>query len=71
MDSRSSNGIVMCQIGCVACQSLEKEEPIMKISRIGLDLAKNVFQIHGVDEHEKPVIQRELQRGKGKRGRRD
>lgn len=36
----------------------------MKISRIGLDLAKNVFQVHGVDEHGKPVIQRQLQRGK-------
>ncbi len=36
----------------------------MKISRIGLDLAKNVFQVHGVNEHGKPVIQRTLPRAK-------
>ena len=26
----------------------------MTIMRIGVDLAKNVFDVHGVDEHEKP-----------------
>lgn len=34
----------------------------MNISRIGLDLAKSVFQVHGVDEHEKVVIRRQLRR---------
>lgn len=37
---------------------------MMKISRVGLDLAKNVFQVHGENEHGKPVIQRQLPRGK-------
>ena len=36
----------------------------MKISRIGLDLAKNVFQVHGVDEHGKTVMRKKLQRSK-------
>jgi hypothetical protein len=27
----------------------------MKIMRIGVDLAKNVFRVHGVDRAEKPV----------------
>jgi transposase len=27
----------------------------MKIIRVGIDLAKNVFQIHGVDRSEKTV----------------
>lgn len=34
----------------------------MKIMRIGIDLAKNVFQIHGVDTHEHPVCRRQLRR---------
>jgi transposase len=34
----------------------------MKITRIGLDLAKSVFQVHGVDAHEKPVLRRQLRR---------
>ncbi|CAB3670913.1 IS110 family transposase ISCro5 [Paraburkholderia rhynchosiae] len=29
---------------------------------IGLDVAKNVFQIHGVDRHSKTVVQRKLRR---------
>ncbi|MFW0757027.1 IS110 family transposase [Pseudomonas sp. H11T01] len=34
----------------------------MKLMRIGVDLAKNVFQIHGVDCHEKPVWRQRLPR---------
>jgi transposase len=35
----------------------------MSIIRIGLDTAKHLFQVHGVDEREKPVLQRQLRRG--------
>lgn len=34
----------------------------MRIIRIGLDTSKHVFQIHGVDENEKPVVRRQLRR---------
>jgi transposase len=34
----------------------------MEIIRVGVDLAKNVFQVHGVDRHEKPVWKRSLRR---------
>jgi transposase len=34
----------------------------MKLKRIGVDLAKNVFQIHGVDSHERPVWRQRLPR---------
>ena len=30
----------------------------MKISRVGVDLAKNVFQLHGADRHGKTVLKR-------------
>jgi transposase len=33
-----------------------------KISRIGLDVAKSVFQVHGVDEADRPVVKRKLKR---------
>lgn len=36
----------------------------MKISRVGVDLAKNVFQVHGVDHHGKTVWKRRLPREK-------
>jgi hypothetical protein len=35
----------------------------MKLIRVGVDLAKNVFQIHGVDRFEKPIWRRKLVRG--------
>ncbi len=34
----------------------------MKLSRIGIDLAKNVFQLHGVDRHGQVVWKRRLKR---------
>ena len=34
----------------------------MKLTRVGIDLAKNVFQVHGVDEHGKLVWKRRLKR---------
>ena len=34
----------------------------MQISTIGVDLAKNVFQVHGVDRHGKVIITRQLRR---------
>ena len=36
----------------------------MKVTTIGLDLAKEVFQIHGVDEHGKEVLKKQLRRNK-------
>jgi transposase len=34
----------------------------MKLKAIGLDLAKNLFQVHGVDEEDRPVLRRQLRR---------
>ena len=34
----------------------------MKLNRVGVDLAKNVFQLHGVDRHGKAVWKRRLKR---------
>jgi transposase len=36
----------------------------MQVTRIGLDIAKNVFQVHGVDAHGKVVIRKQLSRSK-------
>lgn len=34
----------------------------MEVTRIGLDIAKNLFQVHGVDKHGKAVIRKQLRR---------
>jgi len=35
----------------------------MQINTIGLDIAKNAFQVHGIDAAEKVVVRRQLRRG--------
>jgi transposase len=35
----------------------------MQITTIGLDIAKNMFQVHGIDASEKVVISKQLRRG--------
>ena len=35
----------------------------MQITTIGLDIAKNVFQVHGIDAEEKVVVRKQLRRG--------
>src|SRR5215831_2057553 len=50
-----------CQTGGV--DSLQQRGPSMaKVSMIGLDLAKNVFQVHGIDAAGKVVVRRQLRR---------
>ncbi len=34
----------------------------MQITTVGIDLAKNVFQVHGVNEHGKAILRKQLRR---------
>jgi transposase len=34
----------------------------MQLKRIAIDISKHVFTLHGVDEHERPVVRRNLRR---------
>ena len=62
MDAPTRSGIVVCQSGSVI-KPLEPEgASIMNITTIGIDLAKNVFQVHGVDARGKAVLKRQLRR---------
>jgi transposase len=40
----------------------------MQITTIGLDIAKNVFQVHGIDSNEKVVVRKQLWRSQRYRG---
>ena len=41
----------------------DSEEPIMQaVTTIGLDIAKSVFQVHGIDAEGKVLIRRQLKR---------
>lgn len=43
------------KMGLLSCNP-SKEPPAMEISTIGLDLAKNVFQVHGISATGEVVI---------------
>src|SRR5688572_7603227 len=43
-------------------QPRTRETSEMQITTIGLDVAKNVFQVHGVDEHGEVVLRKQLRR---------
>lgn len=36
----------------------------MNVTTVGIDLAKNLFQVHGVDKHGKPILRKQLRRDK-------
>src|SRR5271156_3965491 len=60
MGRPAPGGIKVQKYGSVT--TCKKEPPTMSITRIGLDTAKAVFQVHGVDETEKATTKRKLQR---------
>ena len=59
MDSSHSTASRCAKLKILA---IKEGEEIMNIARIGIDLAKQVFQIHGVDRTEKVLVRRQLRR---------
>ena len=41
----------------------KSSENLPRVTRVGLDLAKNVFQVHGVDAKGEALVVRKLRRG--------
>jgi transposase len=62
MDASRSNGIQCAKVEGVRPTTKMKEASKVNITAIGIDLAKNVFQVHGVDEHGKVVVRKQLRR---------
>ena len=61
MDAPTRNGIGVPKWR-YCFNHLTREASIMKIITVGIDLAKNAFQIHGVDEHGKVALKKRLRR---------
>jgi len=50
---------LMCQSGSVDQPLKSKRASITKITTVGIDLAKSVFQVHGVDEQGNTVLRKQ------------
>jgi transposase len=62
MEWTAPDGIISSAKLVVLIRNQQRGPPMVKISMIGLDLAKNVFQLHGIDAAGKVVLQRQLRR---------
>jgi hypothetical protein len=56
MDAPTLKGIAMCQSGGVNQPLEQTGVSDMKVTTLGIDLAKNVFQLYSVNEFGKTVI---------------
>jgi transposase len=61
MDAPTRNGIGCAKVE-VSSNHLTERGVIMKITTIGIDLAKSVFQVHGVDSNGKTILKKQLKR---------
>jgi transposase len=61
MDAPTRIGIRCAKVE-VSSNHLSREASIMKVTTIGIDLAKNVFQVHGIDDHGKAVLKKQIKR---------
>jgi transposase len=61
MDSPCSYGIGCARLE-IALIPITERGSEMKITRIGMDLAKQVFVVHGVDERDRPCVRKKLRR---------
>ena len=56
------DGISCAKVGARSNHLSGAGASTMKITTVGIDLAKNVFQVHGVDERGKAVLKKQLKR---------
>jgi transposase len=54
-------GIALCQ-NDVVCKSQTREPSVNQIIRIGMDTSKHIFQLHGVDSAERPMLRGKVRR---------
>jgi transposase len=56
------NGLIVGQDGSEPSQEEAREGLEVEIGTLGIDLAENVFRVHGVDARGKTTVQRQLRR---------
>jgi hypothetical protein len=57
-----AHGILVPSVKAIRRSRAKREPSAMQITTIGLNLAKNVFQIHGVDAIGQAVVRKSLRR---------
>jgi len=62
VDGSSTRHVNAMDVGAVKAPTIRRSQVMQAITTIGLDIAKSVFQVHGVDAEGNVVIRRQLKR---------
>ena len=62
VDGSSARHVSAMDVGATKGSHNSEELPMQTVTTIGLDIAKSVFQVHGVDAAGQVVIRRQLKR---------
>jgi hypothetical protein len=62
VDGSSAGTRVPKMWALLVAPTIRRSSPMQTVSTIGLDIAKSVFQVHGVDANGQVVIRRQLKR---------
>jgi len=49
-------------VGAVKAPTIQRSQIMQAITTIGLDIAKSVFQVHGIDAEGNVILRRQLKR---------
>jgi len=55
-------GVTCAKVEVLSDHLTERGRPVMRITTVGIDLAKSPFQVHGVSERGKAVLRKQLKR---------
>jgi hypothetical protein len=62
VDGSSARHVSAIDVGPAKAPTIRRELPMQTVTTIGLDIAKSVFQVHGVDAAGQVLIRRQLKR---------
>src|SRR5277367_1690758 len=62
VDGSSTRHVSAMDVGAVRAPTIRRSQVMQATTTIGLDIAKSVFQVHGIDAKDDVVIRRQLKR---------
>ena len=62
VDGSSTRHVSAMDVGAVKAPTIRRSQSCKRLRAVGLDIAKSVFQVHGIDAKGDVIIRRQLKR---------
>jgi hypothetical protein len=62
VDGSSTRHVSAIDVGAVKAPTIRRSQVMQAITTVGLDIAKSVFQVHGIDAEGNVILRRQLKR---------